>query len=268
MRRREFLASSLAASAMTASETSAGRTSDPAADQSTPEFYELRQYHLRRGPQVKLTDDFLREAALPAWKRLGIGPVGVFNTTIGSDTPTIYVLIPHLSLESVAATPARLQADPEYQRAGAAFLNAPSTDPAFVRMESSLLLAFESMPRLQAPPGTAENRPRIFELRTYESHSERANLKKVEMFNSGEIAIFRRTGLRAVFFGRTMIGSKLPNLTYMLTFEDMGAHDKNWAAFIADPEWKKLSTAPGYTDGEIISNISNTFLTPTPYSQV
>jgi NIPSNAP len=253
---------------MTASETSAGRTSDPAADQSTPEFYELRQYHLRRGPQVKLTDDFLREAALPAWKRLGIGPVGVFNTTIGSDTPTIYVLIPHLSLESVAATPARLQADPEYQRAGAAFLNAPSTDPAFVRMESSLLLAFESMPRLQVPPGTAENRPRIFELRTYESHSERANLKKVEMFNSGEIAIFRRTGLRAVFFGRTMIGSKLPNLTYMLTFDDMAAHDKNWAAFIADPEWKKLSTAPGYTDGEIVSNISNTFLTPTPYSQV
>jgi NIPSNAP len=268
MRRREFLASSLAASAMTAPETSAGRTSDPAADQSTPEFYELRQYHLRRGPQVKLADDFLREAALPAWKRLGIGPVGVFNTTIGSDTPTIYVLIPHLSLESVAATPARLQADPEYQRAGAAFLNAPSTDPAFVRMESSLLLAFESMPRLQVPPGTAENRPRIFELRTYESHSERANLKKVEMFNSGEIAIFRRTGLRAVFFGRTMIGSKLPNLTYMLTFEDMAAHDKNWAAFIADPEWKKLSTTPGYTDGEIVSNISNTFLTPTPYSQV
>jgi hypothetical protein len=268
MRRREFLASSLAASAMTAPETSAGRTSEPAADQSAPEFYELRQYHLRRGPQVKLTDDFLREAALPAWKRLGIGPVGVFNTAIGSDTPTVYVLIPHLSLESVAATAARLQADPEYQRAGAAFLNAPSTDPAFVRIENSLLLAFESVPRLQVPPGTAENRARIFELRTYESHSERANLKKVEMFNNGEIAIFRRTGLRPVFFGRTLIGSKLPNLTYMLTFDDMAAHDKNWAAFIADPEWKKLSTTPGYTDGEIVSNISNAFLTPTPYSQV
>jgi hypothetical protein len=173
-----------------------------------------------------------------------------------------------LSLESVAATAARLQADPEYQRAGAAFLNVPSTDPAYVRMESALMLAFESFPRLEVPPGTAENRPRIFELRTYESHSERAHLKKVEMFNNGEIAIFRRTGLRPVFFGRTLIGSKLPNLTYMLTFEDMAAHDKNWAAFIADPEWKKLSTAPGYTDGEIVSNISNTFLTPTPYSQV
>jgi len=267
MKRREFLVSSLAASAMTASESST-MTRDPVADQITPEYYELRQYHLRRGPQVKLTDDFLREAAVPTWKRLGIGPVGVFNTTIGSDTPTVYVLIPHLSLESVGTTAARLLADPEYQRAGAAFLNVPSTEPAYVRMESVLMLAFESIPRLEVPPGAVENRPRIFELRTYESHSEKANLKKVEMFNNGEIAIFRRTGLRPVFFGRTLFGSKLPNLIYMLTFDDLAARDKNWAAFIADPEWKKLSTTPGYTDGEIVSNISNAFLTPASYSQV
>src|SRR6516165_7175159 len=145
MKRREFLESSLVASAMTVSETAVGRTSNPAADQSTPEYYELRQYHLRRGPQVKLTDDFLREAAVPTWKRLGIGPVGVFNTMTGTDMPTVYVLIPHLSPESVATTAARLLADPEYQRAGAAFLNAPSTDPAYVRIESTLMLAFESI---------------------------------------------------------------------------------------------------------------------------
>lgn len=263
MKRRKFLISSLAASA-----PSALMASGPVSDQGRPEYYELRQYHLRRGPQVKLTDDFLREAALPAWKRLGIGPIGVFNTSIGSDTPTVYVLIPHPSLESVATTAARLLTDPEYQRAGAAFLNVPSTDPAYVRMESTLMAAFESMPRLEIPAAAAENRPRIFELRTYESHSEKAHLKKVEMFNVGEIAIFRRTGLRPVFFGRTLIGSRLPNLTYMLTFDDLAARDKNWATFIADPEWKKLSTTPGYTDGEIVSNISNVLLAPTPYSQI
>jgi GNAT superfamily N-acetyltransferase len=263
MKRREFLASSLAASA-----PSTLMAGGPATDQSRPEYYELRQYHLRRGPQVKLTDDFLREAALPAWKRLGIGPIGVFNTSIGPDTPTVYVLIPHPSLESVATTAARLQADPEYQGAGAAFFNVPSTDPSYVRMESALLIAFERFAKLELPPTAAENHPRIFELRTYESHSEKAHLKKVEMFNTGEIAIFRRTGLRPVFFGRTLIGSKLPNLTYMLTFDDMATRDKNWATFVADPEWKKLSTAPGYTDGEIVSNISNVLLAPAPYSQI
>ena len=34
------------------------------------------------------------------------------------------------------------------------------------------------------------------------------------------------------------------------------------------PAWKKLRTTPGYTDPEIISNITNYFLRPTPYSQL
>src|SRR5438034_4659897 len=36
-----------------------------------------------------------------------------------------------------------------------------------------------------------------------------------------------------------LIGSKMPNLTYMLVFENMAAREKNWAAFVSDPEWKR-----------------------------
>ena len=66
MKRREFVTSSLAASAMaglgSASEAAGGSgAGDPA-----PEYYQLIVCRLRRGPQVKLTDDFLRDAALPA----------------------------------------------------------------------------------------------------------------------------------------------------------------------------------------------------------
>ncbi len=73
------------------------------------------------------------------------------------------------------------------------------------------------------------------------------------MVNVGEIAIFRRTGLQPVFFGETLVGTKLPNLTYMLVFDDMAAHDKNWAKFIGDPEWNRLSTTPCYTNAEILT---------------
>jgi hypothetical protein len=124
------------------------------------------------------------------------------------------------------------------------------------------------MPKLEVPALTKEKKQRLFELRTYESHSKRANKKKVEMFNQGEIAIFRRSGLTPVFFGETLIGTKMPNLTYMLVYESMAAHDKNWGTFIGDPEWHKLSTTPGYTDPEIVSSISNLFLRPTGYSQI
>ncbi len=237
-------------------------------EKSAREFYELRLYHLRRGPKPKLVEDFLRDAAIPAWNRIGLKPIGVFNVMVGPDSPTLYVLIPHSSLESVITAAERLGADAEYQKAGAVFLNAPATDPAYVRMESSLMVAFEGMPKLEVPPAAAEKRPRIFELRTYESDSAKANQKKVEMFNTGEIAIFRRTGLRPVFFGKTLIGARLPNLTYMLTLDNMEARDKNWKTFGADPEWKKLSTTPGYTDAEIVSNISNILLRPASCSQI
>ena len=124
------------------------------------------------------------------------------------------------------------------------------------------------------PPATRrmcaakENKPRLFELRTYESHSKKANKKKIEMFNNGEIAIFRRTGLQPVFFGETLIGPKMPNLAYLLVFENMAEREKNWGAFASDSEWKKLSNTPGYTDAEIVTNISNVFLRPTAYSQI
>ena len=131
-----------------------------------------------------------------------------------------------------------------------------------------MLVAFEKMPKMEVPAATAAKRPRIFELRTYESHSKKANKKKIEMFNNGEIAIFRRTGLMPIFFGEILIGGKMPNLTYMLLFENMAERDKNWGAFGSDAEWKKLSSMPGYTDAEIVSNISNVFLRPTAYSQV
>lgn len=235
---------------------------------ATREFYELRVYHLRRGPKQKLFDEFYREAAIPAMTRAGIGPVGVFSVMVGPDSPTMYVLIPHKSLELFATSNDRVRSDPGYQKAGAEFINAPASDPAYVRVESSLLVAFEGIPKLEVPAAANGNQSRIFELRTYESHSKKANKKKIEMFNTGEIAIFRRAGLQPVFFGETLIGAKMPNLAYLLVHENMAARDKNWGAFGSDPEWKKLSSTPGYTDPEIVSNISNIFLRPAAYSQI
>jgi hypothetical protein len=216
----------------------------------------------------KRFDEFYRDAAIPAINRAGISPVGVFHVAAGPDSPTAYVVLPHRSIDSFATALDRVRADTGYQQAGADFLNAAPSDPPYIRVESSLLVAFAGIPRLEVPAATAEKKPRLFELRIYESHNKRANKKKIEMFNTGEIAIFRRTGLAPVFFGETLIGSRMPNLTYLLVFENMAERDRNWATFVADPEWKKLSTTPGYTDPEIVTNISNVFLRPAPYSQI
>ena len=270
MQRRTFLTSSLTASALAAAASLANAllAAQDAADKTGREFYELRQYHLASGPQRKLCDDFFREALVPALNRLGIKPIGVFDLTIGPDTPTIYVLLPSLSLEALATAENRLAQDSEYMKIGAPFLNAPATAPAFVHMESSLMQAFEKIPRLKLPPATATNGPRVFELRTYVSPSDQDHKRKVEMMQAGEEEVFAKAGFWQVFYGDTLVGSRLPNLTYMLSYDSVSDRDKRWTAFRTAPEWKALSSNPRYAFEAIVSNITNVILTPTPYSQI
>jgi len=269
VQRRNFLTSSLAASALAVNAATPHLGGSlVAATGEGREYYELRRYHVFRGPQVKLAGDFLREALVPALNRLGISPVGVFEVEIGPEIPGLYVLIPSASLETLLTAEFRLNRDADCLKAGAAFLNAPAPQPAFVRLDSSLMVAFEGMPRLRVPSATAEHRSRMFELRTYESPTPQDHVRKVEMFNSGEFDVFEKAGFWQIFYGDTVIGSRLPNLTYMLGFEDLADRNKKWEAFRSAPEWKKLSTAPRYAFEEIVSNITNIILRPTPYSQI
>jgi hypothetical protein len=262
MDRRTFLTTAGVAAAAPVS--AAARVAVPADE---PQYFELRRYHALAGPGRRRLTDFLQEAALPAWNRHGIAPIGVFSVLYGPSRPTVYVLLPHPSLASVVQTPQRLAEDAAYREAGAAFLNTPLDEPAYVRMESSLMRAFSGMPRLEAPAGAAENAARLFELRVYESHSEPAGQRKIEMFNAGgEIAIFRKTGLTPVFFGETLVGPQMPNLTYMLTFSDMAARDQAWEVFREDPDWIRLRDDPYYAD--TVSNITDIILQPAPFSQV
>ncbi len=265
MKRRDFLASSIAAAAGASAFGTDGAAQTPSG--AMPQYYELRQYHLRTTMRQDFSD-YQKDVAVPAMNRAGIPQVGVFTVAFGPDSPTFWVLIPHKDLTSFATLDSKLQADTEYKSKGAEHQSRPSGNPAYVRIDSQLMIAFDGMPVLEAPTGANAGPSRLFELRTYESHSKAAHKKKMEMFNKGEIAIFRRSGLAPVFFGSNIIATKMPSLTYMLVYENMAAHDKAWGQFIGDPEWKTLSTTPGYTDAEIVSNITSLVLRPTAFSQI
>lgn len=262
MDRRSFLYSTLAASAVELK----GQSSGPAAQGR--EYYELRRYHLVNGAQQKLTNGFIEEALIPALNRIGIRPVGAFDLYLGPETPALYVLLPSSSLDTLVNAEFRLNDDAEYQKAGAAFLKAPAREPAYERVESSLMIAFEGHPKLTVPPVTAQHGSRVFQLRTYESPSNHDHRIKVEMFNSGEFEIFRKAGFWEVFYGDTLVGPRLPNLTYMLSFPDISELNAKWKAFGSDPDWKKLSHSPRFSYEEIVSKISNLVLNPTSYSQI
>jgi hypothetical protein len=271
MRRREFLASGLAASALVVARR-AGDAQTAATASGTGgkarQYYELRKYFLQQGPQVQLTEKYVATALIPALNRMGIAPVGAFNLSIGPETPVLYLLLPCPSLETLVNAELHLRTDQEFLAAADAFWNAPAGSPAFVRVESTLLIAFEGWPQVTVPPATAQKGKRIFQLRSYESASYRDHVRKVAMFHAGEFEIFRKVGFWNVFFGDALIGPRLPHLTYMLSFADLNQLNDLWAAFRDDPDWKKLNTVPEYTFEPIVSNITNLVLTPAAYSQI
>jgi hypothetical protein len=264
MKRRDFLKTSSIAGAAALSSLAGGAAQ---AQEASREFYELRMYEMPTGNRKAVLHEYLEKACLPAMNRLGIKPVGVFTVVSGSNALNLFVLIPYPSLEHLLSVPGKLAADAEYQRAAGPYLSASIDNPAYTRYESTLLWSFKNVPRVRVPAETTGNRPRLFELRMYESHSEAAALKKIEMFNEGgEIGIFDRVGIRSVFFGQTLVGRRQPNLVYMVVHQDMAAREKAWQAFGSSAEWKALGANPAYAN--TVSATTVAFLRPTAYSQI
>jgi hypothetical protein len=54
----------------------------------------------------------------------------------------------------------------------------------------------------------------------------------------------------------------------MVCYDDMAGRDAAWKKFLDDPDWKRIRVKPGWTDAEIVSNITNTFLRPLAFSPI
>jgi hypothetical protein len=263
MKRRQFLSATLASSALAL----AGKIEAQATSTASParEYYLLRRYSMQSGPQTGLTEKYFADALIPALLRMGIGPVGAFRLEFGSETPINYLLIPGSSAQALAELDLHLAADADFQKAAAPFWNATAAAPPYARVNSDLMIAFAGWPKLTPP---ASKGKRIFQLRTYESPSDGDHVRKVEMFHSGEFEIFLKAGFHPVFFGDTLVGQRLPNLTYMLSFADQAELESCWNAFRDAPAWKKLSSDPHFASDQIVTNITNLILSPLSCSQV
>ncbi len=229
-------------------------------------YYEIKIYHVSNSVQAERIDSYLKDAFLPALHKTGITSVGVFKP-VADDTSfgkLIYVFIPYKNISQYLKLPSQLEKDRVYRNAGKEFLDAPYDDPPFVRYESILLKAFTEMPIFVTPAYTNPAGERIYELRSYESATEAKAAKKIEMFNSGEIALFQKLGFNPVFFGEVLSGSHKPNLMYMTSFRDMKIHDEKWISFRNDPEWGKMSGLEEYKN--TVSKADVYLLHPTSYS--
>ncbi len=231
------------------------------------EFYELRVYYFKTAEQQARTENYLEKAFIPAMHRMGAKKIGIFkpletDTTFGKK---LYVLIPFSSMDEFANLTNKLAKDKTYATVGADYIDAKFDNPPYDRIEKIVLKAFSGMPQSAVPNLKSPVTERFYELRSYESHTEKIHLNKVKMFNDGdEVGLFKRLGFNAVFYGEVLSGSRMPNLMYMTSFENKEDRDAHWKAFSADPQWKTLSTMPEYQKN--VSKNVQTYLRPTQYS--
>ena len=237
MTRRAFLP------AAAASTLAAGNAA--AADTAKNVILELRRIQLRNSAdnQRQRNNDFLKQQ-VAALQRAGAGPVGVFASNIAPDGPFLLVLVELSVARRDGAGQAKLAADAEYQKALDAYNAQPGLN--YERMESSLLRAFDGYPNVVPPPNDGKRPARLFEVRTVRIQQHRHAAQK-----GARCSTMAKSAHSSAPAGSPSSSAKpssapnQPNLTYMLSYEDLAGRDKVWKAFGADPEWQKLRTTPG-----------------------
>lgn len=223
---------------------------------SEKEFYKLIVYHFSSDSQEKRLDSFLAQHYLPALHSNGFKQIGVFKP-ISNDTAADKQLLVLLGSSNLNKLISPIQWSLNE--------NASYKEPIYNRYEQFLLRAFKGMPSMKLPIDQSKKAERIFELRSYESPTEEKYLNKVHMFNEGgEIELFKQLQFNAVFYADVLFGSKMPNLMYMTSFDNMESRNEHWKAFGASSTWKKLSAMPFYQNN--MSALHSQLMRSTSYS--
>lgn len=227
---------------------------------------ELRTYKMRNtlDQMPRRTTSYFEKSFVPMVKREGATAVGVFASMVAPDSPFLMTLTSWPSMAAWDESFAKASQDQEYLKQREAF---HKDGLGYVRYEVTLMRGFPTFPGIEVPQAGSGG-SRIYEIRVYESNNPVTLARKIRMFDEGEIDLFRKFGMVPVFFGQTIAGRNMPNLTYMVGFPSMGERDKIWGAFAGSPEWKKMSSQPGVSDAEVVSNISNYIVRPLAFSDI
>jgi NIPSNAP len=213
------------------------------------DYYQLLVYHFSNAEQEKMIDSYLQTAFLPAMHKSGFKNIGVF-APITNDTATdkkIYVLVTLKNPTQIAEWNEKMLKNKVAESNASTFWNSPHTSPSYTRMESILIRAWEMAPKMTLPALKGPKEQHIYELRSYESPTDRLYWNKVHMFNEGgEVKLFARLNFNAVFYGDVLAGDRMPNLMYMTSFESMEDRETHWKEFVSSPEWKKLISMDEY----------------------
>jgi len=116
--------------------------------------------------------------------------------------------------------------------------------------------------------GFAFAQDRVYELRTYTCNEGKLEALKAR-FRDHTIEIFKRHGMESIGYWVPQDGERSKTtLIYIISHASREAAKANWAAFSADPEWKKVA-AESEVNGKILAKPpESVFLDPTDFSKL
>jgi hypothetical protein len=268
MDRRSFIVKNITAAALG---SAALQSASPALGTQSPNpksagggYYQIATLRLQFGEQMGRVLGWFEKRVFPFFEKHKFGPIGMFTVGVGPAIPSVVAILNHPSLGAMEAAFASLEADPDWP---AARDELEAGSPAFYREDSVLLRATPfSAPLKASAPGDPAHK--LYELRIYESPSTRQLGYLHDRFAGGEIDIFHKSGIHPILYGDTIIGPNMPNMTYLIPFEDEGSREKAWKAFGSNPDWQRIRDESIKKGGEIVRNITNMFLSPTSFSML
>ena len=111
----------------------------------------------------------------------------------------------------------------------------------------------------------AESTGKVFEIRTYHTFPGRLDALH-KRFREHTMKMFEKHGMSKVGY---WVPQDSPahesTLIYVISHPSREAAKANWAAFSADPEWKKIAD-DSQKDGKIVERVESVFMDATDYS--
>lgn len=104
----------------------------------------------------------------------------------------------------------------------------------------------------------------IHELRIYTAESGKMP-ELLARFRDHTMTLFEKHGITNVGYWLNSIGGRSDELWYILGFESLAQREEAWAAFVGDPEWKKVREVTE-ADGPLVHHLENRILNPTGFS--
>ena len=205
----------------------------------------------------------MSQGFLPVAGKMLRGPQIFLEALVAAHVPQFVCVLGLESLDELTSLRARLREHAGYQKAFAAWENGP--EPPYEHLSHTLLKATDYSPEIVAG---AKGKPRLFELRVYHSPTWKQLAALHERFAGPEIRIFHRCGIHPLLYSETAIGANMPNLTYLIPFENLAARERAWDAFQADEEWIKVRKQSIDAHGQISSIIQVMLLRPAAYSPI